>query len=722
MASSFWRYSHLILALLSSVFLFIAAATGIILSAEPVIQQAQSPAEKAALDTLTLSDLIPKLKNEYIEVFSVEVEKEGAVKVDVIGFDEETDGAFYIHPATAKKSAEIEPKSDFFEWVTALHRSLFMHNSGRIIMGITVFLLLLMATSGIALVIKSTNGLKHIFTRLKKHNEAQYFHTVLGRWSFIPIMVMAFGGTIMFLDTQGLLEKEVPSSSVKESNNKNIFEDILLSEVVTLNFPFSSDETDFFELELHDKNLKIHQYTNSVVSDTPKSNTEQLVNLSETLHTGRGQFIWAIILGLISINLIYFMYSGTKIAWNRISSKTRNKFGAEDAEIIILVGSENGSTKKFALQLFKALISKGNTVFVDEMNAYQAYPKAKHLLVLTSTYGDGEAPFKARKFLDKVNEISQPNTLSTYVIGFGSMSYPQFCQYAIDVHEALANNRQFDLFAPPFLIDKQSFTSFKLAIDEWAKQHKISIDLPNEEDHPSQEKSNFEIVRKEIVDDGYSTTFTLSLKPLNHNKFQAGDLLAIAPPEEEHVRYYSMGKTHDGNILLSIKKHDLGKCSTYLFKQELGDKIRGIIKINKSFHLPKNNDVILIANGTGIAPFLGMNSMYTNQKKTFYLGGRTKDGFKLYHHLIQENSSKEQFNTLHFAISKEESECKYVQDLIRKHKHEVLEHLKNKGSIMICGSLKMRDGVLEELKQCVSNSNLKIENLIEKGKIKMDCY
>src|SRR5690554_7999048 len=69
-------------------------------------------------------------------------------------------------------------------------------------MGITVFLLFLMATSGIALVIKRTNGLKHIFAKIKKQSSVRYYHTLLGRLTFVPIVIMSLSGTVLFLNTQ----------------------------------------------------------------------------------------------------------------------------------------------------------------------------------------------------------------------------------------------------------------------------------------------------------------------------------------------------------------------------------------------------------------------------------------------------------------------------------------------------------------------------------------
>jgi sulfite reductase (NADPH) flavoprotein alpha-component len=727
MLTNFWRYSHLLLAIFSSIFLLVAAITGIILSTEPVVNHVNSPSDKVAADTINLAQLVPHLRDEYIDIFSLSVDKEKAVKIDVIGFEESKDGEFYIHPSTREKVADIPPKNEVYTWVTTLHRSLFLHNTGRILMGITVFLLFLMAISGIALVIKRTNGLRHIFTKIKKQSNAQYYHTLLGRLSFIPIVIIALSGTILFLNTQfeTSVNPEIEHTAVQ---NENInpeafpaFQQTTLSEVIKLDFPFSED--DYYHLELHDRKLKVHQFTGEIVSKQNSTWTQNLTALSMTLHTGRGQWVWSIVLGLISINLLCFMYSGTKIAWKRLTSKTRNKVDSEVAAFIILVGSENGSTRKFANILHNAILKSGKSVFTTDLNHYQLFPKAKHLIIMTSTYGDGDAPFNARNFLSKVDEINQLNMLETHVIGFGSMMYPKFCQYAIDVYESLNTKEEFQLKVLPTLIDGRSYISFALSIEEWKKRHVIELELPSENQKRPADLSRFKVVQKQIVDDGYVLTFTLELSPPGNTNFQSGDLLAVAPPGDDLARYYSIGRTEEGNILLSIKKHTYGECSTYLFQQGVGDNFLAYIKENKTFHLPKKGDVLMIANGTGIAPFLGMTSMYSKQKKTFFLGGRNQLSFQLYHKIILQNKYTDLFNNLHFALSKEKDNNRYVQDLVLENKVDVIQLLNNRGHIMICGSIKMRDGVLASLKFILEEGGLEpLETYIEKNKILMDCY
>ncbi len=76
--------------------------------------------------------------------------------------------------------------------------------------------------------------------------------------------------------------------------------------------------------------------------------------------------------------------------------------------------------------------------------------------------------------------------------------------------------------------------------------------------------------------------------------------------------------------MLSIKKHQLGVCSSYLRQLRVGDFITSKIQQNKDFHFPNRaKEVILIANGTGIAPFLGMIEKNNKTKVHLFWGGRT---------------------------------------------------------------------------------------------------
>src|SRR5690606_16282844 len=117
------------------------------------------------------------------------------------------------------------------------------------------------------------------------------------------------------------------------------------------------------------------------------------------LHSGRTNSIWAIILGIASLNILLFIYTGFVITLKRCRTKIRNKYSSQNAEIVILVGSENGSTISFANKIHQQLLAKGHRSFLTMMNQYVSFPKVRNIFILTSTYGLGDAPSNADKFI-----------------------------------------------------------------------------------------------------------------------------------------------------------------------------------------------------------------------------------------------------------------------------------------------------------------------------------
>ena len=57
---------------------------------------------------------------------------------------------------------------------------------------------------------------------------------------------------------------------------------------------------------------------------------------------------------------------------------------------------------------FNGLISIGKKVYLASLNEYSTYKKADSLIIFTATYGDGEAPENADKFLEDVEQIKPP--------------------------------------------------------------------------------------------------------------------------------------------------------------------------------------------------------------------------------------------------------------------------------------------------------------------------
>ncbi|MDG1730955.1 MAG: PepSY domain-containing protein [Polaribacter sp.] len=722
MTVSIWRCSHLTLAISSFIFILITSITGIILAFEPISNQLKPYAINT--DTITVSETIASLKKEYEEVITLEIDQNNFVTASVITKNGKSE-TFYINPSTGKKIIDVIPKAPIYKWTTNLHRSLFLKSKGRFLVGFFSFLLFLIAVSGSILILKRQGGIIRFFKKVVNEDFKQYYHVIFGRLTLIPIIIITLTGVYLSLEKFSIL----PDNKIKHnfdftsiSSDKkilieefSIFKNIKLNEVKSIEFPFSDDIEDYFFLKLHSKELIIHQYSGEIISDKNLSWFSILSDWSLFLHTGRGTIIWSVILLLSCIAILFFIYSGFAMTLERIrkSSLPKNKFNKNKADIIILVGSESGSTFGFANSLFKSLITANQKVFIDHLNNYTSYKNATHLLILTSTYGNGEAPINANIFLKLIKKTSHKNNLFYSIIGFGSLAYADFCQFAIDIDNKLKEQENFTPYLPICKINNQSFSDFKNWGNQWSKKLNIELQL-KEQLVKSKKQQTFTVIDKTKLNNDNS--FLIRLKPTKKLRFSSGDLLSITPKEDNIERLYSIGKI-ENDILLSIKKHEFGVCSNLLLNLNKENILSARIQKNKEFHfLKKQKNTILIANGTGIAPFLGMldSPIITH----LFWGGRTKGSLKMYSPFLYALPK----NNLHIAFSQEGNK-KYVQDLILEKGKLITSTLKNNGTIMICGSIAMMNGVLKVIEKIsLEKLDSPLSKFKKNNQIKTDCY
>lgn len=738
MTISIWRYSHLVLAAISSLFLLMASVTGVILAVEPISHQAKGYAVQD-LEKVSLATTIDGLKENYDEVFSLEIESSGFVKASVLTEDFETLD-IYIDPNTGEQLGEVGKRPAIYSFATNLHRSLFLKSIGRFFVGLASFLLFLIAITGIFLVVKRQGGITKLFSKVKKEYFEMRYHVILSRWFFIPIVILAFTGVYLSLEKFELLPDskiEYRDTLTSENNQtyKNIseipfFQETSLSEIRKVDFPFSKDPDEYFHIALQDKEINVNQETGAIVSSASYPFVLLASRLSLVLHTGEGSVLWSIVLLAASASLIFFMYSGLVMFLKRrkkvvVKTTVPDK---DESEFIILVGSEMGATHDFATLLYNALTEAGKSAYLTELNKYSTYAQAKHIIVLTSTYGEGEAPTNAWNFIDDFPEIQQPNPIQYAVVGFGSLEYPNYCQFAVDVDALLATKEEFHANLPLYRINDENYTDF----EKWTKKWGDVIDLPLNLERPHKKRKKLKQIAFEVVERteiNQDDTFLLRLKPKRWKKFTSGDLLSIFPNETDNARQYSIAKMGK-EIILSVKKHEFGKVSPYLSTLKKGDILKAAIEPNTHFHFPKKtSSAVLIANGTGIAPFLGM--MNKNKKTPIDLiwGSRTRQSSHLYDGYFEKNISNSTNNgtqeallKIHQCYSREDNK-QYVQDLVRQHQDAIIQSLEENGTLMICGSLSMQHDVLDILEKVLKEkSGTSLDMLLHKQQLRLDCY
>ena len=728
MTISIWRLSHLTLAISTSLFIVIAAVTGLILTFEPITNKLK-PYSIGSYEQISIAETIEALEKRYDEIITIEIDENNFVAASIIN-KKGASKSFYINPKTGEKIGNLIKKSPFYAFITNLHRSLFLKSTGRLLIGFVSFLLFIIAITGIILIVKRQGGIRKVFSKVVKENFQQYYHIFFGKIFFTPIAIITLTGIYLSLEKISLFPETANNLKKLEINKINktlkftdfeFFKTTKLEEVKKIEFPFSSSKEDYFNIKTIDNEFEINQFNGQIISQKNQSLALLGTHYSLLLHTGAGSILWSVILLLSCLAILFFIFSGFYMTIKRKRKTTSiiNNTLKDKAEFIILIGSETGTTIRFATAFKNELIKANKAVFITELNRYSSYKNAKNIIIFTATYGDGTAPANAQNFIKLIHAIEPKRNLNYSVIGFGSKQYPAFCQFAILVHASLQIHLKFTPQMPLFKIDDQNLSSFENWKNEWGNLNNIKLEINLTDLLEKDEETSFKITNNSKTN--IDNTFLIHLKPTNKVKFTSGDLLAITPKGEEKKRLYSVAKI-DNTLVLSVKKHDLGICSNYLHELSKTGVIKGTIQENKKFHFPKKiKDVILIANGTGIAPFLGM--IQENKKARIHLfwGGKTKKSLELYNKYIISALENKTLTSFYIAYSQDQQT--YIQKTLQSETVLVSNTLRRNGAILVCGSLSMQFGVEKVIAKIASQElNLTIEELKNNKQIRTDCY
>ena len=116
---------------------------------------------------------------------------------------------------------------------------------------------------------------------------------------------------------------------------------------------------------------------------------------------------------------------------------------ASGVPVTILWGSQTGNSEGLGKKLSKALAAKGHKPTLRNMAdvSPEDLSASEHLLIITSTYGDGEPPDNAAALHSALHAADAPalSSVNYSVLALGDSSYPDFCKCGHDFDQRLSS-------------------------------------------------------------------------------------------------------------------------------------------------------------------------------------------------------------------------------------------------------------------------------------------
>lgn len=724
--------------LLALALVAILALSGAALSVFPAAERISAPQADAGMTVATLAG---RIQGAYPGIEQIRRAPSG--RITAYWFDQGTPGAAVIDPATGQGVASADPNQTQ-RWLTNLHRSLFLGDSGRMATAVGAAAMLLLAISGSILVARRAGGWRHWFARLRGPFAGR-LHVEIARIAVVGLVLSSTTALWMTASTFDLLPgSSVPTMPAGVSGKIGFAPDQIavlgetpVAELRALSFPYPGDTTDVFTFKTDAGTGYLDQGTGELLAWSDLSGFERLSETIYMLHTGQGAATLGLVLGLIALSVPAMGVTGV-VVW-LAGRKGRPRIGnnqlAGHAETILLVGSEGGSTWGFAATLHAALTLAGQSVHTSPMSAFapERYASAKRIIVLAATYGDGAAPASAKGFLDRLAAVDRAPDAPLAVLGFGDRSFPNYCAFAKAV-AAAAEAKDWRQFMAIDTIDRQSPQDFArwgralgevMGIDlELSHQPVVplarKLTLISRRDYGAEVQAPTAILRFALP----HATLWQRLVGTGFTRFEAGDLIGILPQGSTVPRLYSLASARrDGFIEIVVKKHPGGLASSQLTALEPGQTVTAFLRRNPGFHPGRGRTpLILIGAGTGIGPLAGFVRGNAGQRPVhLFFGMRHPDSDFFYGEELSAWRDEGRLTRLVTAVSRG-AKPKYVQDALRSDAALVAQLIRNGARVMVCGGRDMAAGVADALAEILAPTGLTPTAMKTEGRYVEDVY
>ncbi len=740
-----WRRFHSVAGLAAMALVIVLALSGAALSVWPMLNRINDPVQATA--GLTVAELAGAVTAQVPEADKLHRTPTGAITLDYTDADMLPQTA-YVDAASGAILGPVTPPGPVYAFLKTLHRSLFLGDAGRIVAGVGAAAMVLLALSGAGLLVSRAGGWRRVLDRPKGSRSAR-LHVYLARLALVGLIVSSLTGLwivgvefewITVTPPQTELYPTSTAGTVANPADLAGLQAIPLSDLRDLTFPFAGDATDVFTAHTNAGLTLVDQVSGAVLETVPNTASQTAYEWIYALHTGQGLPLIGLILGLGALAVALIGPTGLVIWWRgqpKGGRKIAHNRPAQTADIVILVGSEGGTTWGFAQTLHAALTTAGHKVHTAPANSFRPdYKQARHVFFLAATYGNGNAPASASKLLARIGDMTTPPTWSWAVLGFGDRAFAHYCQFAKDLEEALTRVAPRTVL-PLALINRQSPQAFA----SWGADLGAALGIPLTLDHRIElpQTREYELIDKrlygvEIQEPTAVLRFRAVATPnrslwsriVRSDRPVVGpsDLLGILPPESAVPRYYSVASAPSSDeVEICVKRQIGGICSGMLHDLAVGDRVQGFVKPNPDFApAPGRKPIILVGAGTGIAPLMGMIRANTAQRNMhLFWGGRVPTSDFLYEDDLKTCQADRRLTSLTTAFSRSGPRA-YVQDRLREQAGDLAQMLRRGASIMVCGGDAMAQAVMAEFDAMLVPMGLSIATLKARGQYAEDVF
>ncbi len=739
------RQFHSLPGLIAALFAIVLAVTGAILSLNPALERVD--ATMPADGQISVAELAGKLALNYPGAEQIVRTPSGTLIVyftrgGQVGIDQ-------IDPRSGHAIAPYQPSS-FSRWVKNLHRSLLLDTPGRAAVGISALLMIVLTLSGAMLLASRMGGWRQILQPVRG-TLSQRLHIKFGRVVIVALLLSALTGTYLSATTFGFapegLEAEAETPLEVADSLPAAIDTLLVLQATDLNdlrelvYPYPGDPAGMYSLTTDQGAGYLDKASGEWLSYQTHDTTHTVYKFIYMLHTGEGLWWLGIILGLAALTVPLIAISGPIIWWKRyrLKPKIAANSKANTADSVILVGSESNTTWGFAKTLHDSLVAAGQRVHTAPMNQLALnYRSAQRLLILTATYGDGDAPDSAKQFLQRLQKISKKPEFATAVLGFGDRQYPQFCGFAQAIEEAI-NTKGWSQLLPLDTINRQSPQEFarwgnalgKALSTELTLLHiperpnTITFELTERVEYGVAVQAPTAVLRfKMPKKSGKNTIINRLLQRNGLPHFEAGDLVGIVPPGTTIPRFYSLASAaKDGSLEICVRQQPNGICSNFLYTLPIGGTIEAFIQLNPNFRpVSGKTPIVLIGAGTGIGPLVGFIRNNTSRRPMYiYWGGRSPESDFLYEPELKTYLKDKRLTELNAVFSRS-NEHFYVQDKIALDAEKIRKLIQSDAQILVCGGRGMASSVMATLSEIVTPLGIDLATLKAQGRYLEDVY